>query len=41
MTYDDLERQHEAWLENMYLGYDDREYEEPEYQPEMMCDREE
>lgn len=39
MDFDTLEREREDWLLNNYLSNND-DYEEPEYQHEMMCDRE-
>lgn len=40
MDFDTLEREREDWLLNDYLRGNDNDYEEPEYQHEMMCDRE-
>ena len=40
MDFDTLEREREDWLLNNYLSDIADDYEEPEYQYEMMCDRE-
>lgn len=39
MDFDTLEREREDWLLNNYLSDIADDYEEPEYQHEMMCDK--